>query len=166
MKKILIPVIAVACASIAVIFSACQNSSESQPSAAPTSAPVIATADESTKDESATLPKITEPVATEPSSTSEVPTARSQNRLQQNLLRRARFRPSRSKQRTELLLPTPMVCPLSPCPTIQPLSADNDQNEKTSHNRVGSCFSSDRRGFVDSSENLQSNRQTRSADSD
>ena len=75
MKKILIPVIAVACASIAVIFSACQNSSESQPSAAPTSAPVIATADESTKDESATLPKITEPVATEPSSTtSEVPT--------------------------------------------------------------------------------------------
>ncbi len=74
MKKILISVIAVACTSIAVIFSACQNSSESQPSAAPTSAPVIATADESTKDESATLPKITEPVATEPSSTSEVPT--------------------------------------------------------------------------------------------
>ena len=61
MKKILIPVIAVACASIAVIFSACQNSSESQPSAAPTSAPVIATADESTKDESAT----TEPEQTE-----------------------------------------------------------------------------------------------------
>lgn len=74
MKKILISVIAVACTSIAVIFSACQNGSESQPSAATTSAPVIATADESTKDESATLPKITEPSATIPSSTSEVPT--------------------------------------------------------------------------------------------
>lgn len=73
MKKILIPVIAVACASVAVVCSACQNSSESNPDVT-TSAPVIATADESTKDESATLPKITESVATEPSSTSEVPT--------------------------------------------------------------------------------------------
>ncbi len=73
MKKILIPVIAVACASVAVVCSACQNSSESNPDVT-TSAPVIATADESTKDESATLPKITEPSATIPSSTSEVPT--------------------------------------------------------------------------------------------
>lgn len=74
MKKILITVIAVACASVAVVCTACKNSSENKPSDVPTSAPVIATADESTKDESSTLPKITEPVAAEPSSTSEVPT--------------------------------------------------------------------------------------------
>lgn len=74
MKKILIPVIAIACASIAVVCTACQNSSESKPSDVPTSAPIIATADESTKDEPTTLPKITEPSATVPSSTSEDPT--------------------------------------------------------------------------------------------
>ena len=74
MKKIFIPVIAVACASVAVVCSACQNSNKNKPSDVTTSAPVIATADESTKDESATLPKITEPSATIPSSTSEGPT--------------------------------------------------------------------------------------------
>ena len=148
MKKILIPVIAVACASIAAVCSACQNSSESN-SDMQTSAPVIATADESTKDESATLPKITEPSATIPSSTSEVPTE-----------------PEQTEDGTVATYPNGTECLLLPCPTIQPLSADNDQNEKTSNNRVGSCFSSDRRGFVDSSEDFQSNRQTGSADSD
>ncbi len=69
MKKLLIPVTVIACASIAVLCTACQQeNTESEATTAP-SITIIATADESTKDETATLPKITEEFATETIST-------------------------------------------------------------------------------------------------
>ena len=70
MKKILIPITAIACASIAVLCTACQQeTTESEATTAPTIV-IAATADESTKDESATLPKITEEAPTQTTSAS------------------------------------------------------------------------------------------------
>ena len=64
MKKLLIPIAVIACASIAVLCTACQQeNTESEATTAP-SITIIATADESTKDETATMPKITEETAT------------------------------------------------------------------------------------------------------
>ena len=69
MKKLLIPITIIACASIAILCTACQQeNSESEATTAP-SISIIATADESTKDETATMPKITEETATETTST-------------------------------------------------------------------------------------------------
>ena len=68
MKKLLIPIAVIACASIAVLCTACQQeNTESEATTAP-SITIIATADESTKDETATMPKITEENATETTS--------------------------------------------------------------------------------------------------
>ena len=68
MKKLLIPIAVIACASIAVLCTACQQeNTESEATTAP-SITIIATADESTKDETATMPKITEETATEATS--------------------------------------------------------------------------------------------------
>ena len=64
MKKLLIPIAVIACASIAVLCTACQQeNTESEATTAP-SITIIATADESTKDETATMPKITEEITT------------------------------------------------------------------------------------------------------
>ena len=69
MKKLLLPIAVIACASIAVLCTACPNkNSESTETTAPRNV-IAATADESTKDETATLPKITEESATETTST-------------------------------------------------------------------------------------------------
>ena len=70
MKKLLIPSAVIACASIAVLCTACQNeNTESVETTAPTIV-IAATADESTKDETATMPKITEETANETTSAS------------------------------------------------------------------------------------------------
>ena len=96
MKKLLIPIAVIACASIAVLCTACQQeNTESEATTAP-SITIIATADESTKDETATMPKITE-----------------ENATPQKPLPQLRQKPKRKKRRTALPQPIPTVCLLS-----------------------------------------------------
>lgn len=68
MKRLLIPITVIACASIAVFCTAGQQeTTESEATAAPTIGVTVAT-DENSKDETATKPKIQEEVATETTS--------------------------------------------------------------------------------------------------
>lgn len=103
MKKLLIPIAVIACASIAVLCTACQQeNTESEATTAP-SITIIATADESTKDETATMPKITEEITTGTTSSATEET-------------------EPKKRRTAQLQPIPTVCLLSPLLMKLPIS--------------------------------------------